>query len=351
MESEEEWRGLEVPLSKYEVSNWGGVRNKKTRRKLTPVLIPEQYYVVTLQTDSKESKTLKVHRLIAEAFHPNSSGHPVVDHIDGDPKNNRWNNLRWVTYAINAQNSAGSKKRYRNGTPPDILPDLNTEEWIKLEFIDAEVSSLGRIKFTTVIERSTFTRKENRITWGSRRKNGYQTLIIEGKMYLVHRLIMCGFHNKPYEHEYDVDHKNNIRHDNRLENLRWATRRENIISTVGKKVIKIDSKTGNILGKYDSLTSAAQENGTRSNAISLVCQGKQQTAGGFKWAYCGHNKTTKSHINIPVKQMSLNGEVINIFESYNKAGLQVGTVGHRIKEACNGVRKTVKGYRWEHMTE
>jgi hypothetical protein len=42
----------------------------------------------------------------------------------------------------------------------------------------------------------------------------------------VHRLVGQAFIPNP-ENKPEVDHINRIRHDNRLENLRWATREEN----------------------------------------------------------------------------------------------------------------------------
>jgi hypothetical protein len=54
------------------------------------------------------------------------------------------------------------------------------------------------------------------------------------KTHKVHRLVAKAFipnpENKPY-----VDHINRIRHDNRLENLRWATHSENMINTGMRK--------------------------------------------------------------------------------------------------------------------
>lgn len=48
--------------------------------------------------------TALVHRLVAEAFIPNSLGLRDVDHIDGDRTNNNLTNLRWVSHKENCNN-------------------------------------------------------------------------------------------------------------------------------------------------------------------------------------------------------------------------------------------------------
>ena len=55
--------------------------------------------------------------------------------------------------------------------------------------------------------------------------HGYYNVKIDGKSYLVHRLIWLYVHgNFP---EQDIDHKNRVRNDNRLCNLRDVSRTDN----------------------------------------------------------------------------------------------------------------------------
>lgn len=55
--------------------------------------------------------------------------------------------------------------------------------------------------------------------------NGYKSVKIEGKSYLIHRLIWLYVYGKLPDGE--IDHKNKIRNDNRLCNLREVTRTDN----------------------------------------------------------------------------------------------------------------------------
>jgi len=56
---------------------------------------------VTILDINKKLKTLFVHRLVAMAYLDNSNDYPVVNHISGDPSDNRVENLEWCTYSHN----------------------------------------------------------------------------------------------------------------------------------------------------------------------------------------------------------------------------------------------------------
>ena len=79
--------------------------------------------------------------------------------------------------------------------------------------------------------------KPNGEVWAMRKKRcyliegwitnkGYRSYTINGKTIDGHRLVAEKYLPNP-EGKPQVDHINRIRHDNRVENLRWVTREEN----------------------------------------------------------------------------------------------------------------------------
>lgn len=67
------------------------------------------YKIVSLTKDGK-TKTVFVHRVVAEAFIPNKDNLPMVNHKDEDKTNNFVENLEWCTAEYNCAYGKGIEK-------------------------------------------------------------------------------------------------------------------------------------------------------------------------------------------------------------------------------------------------
>ena len=93
------WKKIEGFLN-YSVSDTGLVRNDETGKMLKSFTTTTGYRIVHL-SNNKRKKTVKLHRLIAEAFIPNEKCLKCVNHINGDKQDNRIENLEWCSHSEN----------------------------------------------------------------------------------------------------------------------------------------------------------------------------------------------------------------------------------------------------------
>lgn len=65
-----------------------------------------EYQIINFQTVNNTKKTYRAHRLVLMAFKPvENMDNLEVNHIDGDKKNNRLDNLEWCTSSENQQHA------------------------------------------------------------------------------------------------------------------------------------------------------------------------------------------------------------------------------------------------------
>lgn len=94
------WREVSGYAGIYSVSDHGRVRNNLTSKILRQRLGKNGYKTVFLYSNKKR-KCIYVHRLVAEAFLPNTGNKCCVNHKDGNKTVNALSNLEWVTHTEN----------------------------------------------------------------------------------------------------------------------------------------------------------------------------------------------------------------------------------------------------------
>lgn len=165
------------------------------------------------------------------------------------------------------------------------------EVWKEIKFAPTRymVSNLGRVK-------NIETGKVLRTTI---KANGYKGVMLcfngMRKDFSVHRLVAETFLENPNGCKY-VNHKDECKTNNNVNNLEWCTASYNANYGMGakarnSKVQQIDPKNGKIIRTWDSMKNAAGTLGINYQNISRVCRGMRKTAGGYHWEYIGIHRT------------------------------------------------------------
>lgn len=187
------------------------------------------------------------------------------------------------------------------------------EEWRSVKgYKYYEISNLGRLrsKDRTVRKNRSYLKK-GRLLNPTKDKNGYFTFDLkedgDHKNVKIHRLVAEAFipnpHNKPF-----INHIDNNPSNNRVDNLEWATPKENSEHM---------SKQG------------------RNKRTKEWLQNLEESAKAYRKAIKATNIKT--------------GEIL-IFEGVKKVrdfGFQPSCVSN----CCTGKRREHKGYKWEFVTE
>jgi hypothetical protein len=124
--------------SRYSITSDGkSIRNIKTGQELTQQCIGG-YYVCKLYNDNDKRCSVRTNRMVALAFIPNPNGFRVANHLNGEPADNRVENLEWNTHKGNSEHSEKLKLR-KKWVRPVVQMDMNGKEISEYESVaDAE---------------------------------------------------------------------------------------------------------------------------------------------------------------------------------------------------------------------
>ena len=135
-------------------------------------------------------------------------------------------------------------------------------------------------------------------------RSGYYqyTLNKDGKRKLMlgHRVVAEAFIDNPDGYPM-INHKNEIKTDNRADNLEWCTNSYNQKygslpkrrrkSGAWKKGVEATKKAvaqmnrGVIIETFESISEASRKTGINLSNISQCCKGNRETAGGYSWIF------------------------------------------------------------------
>lgn len=174
------------------------------------------------------------------------------------------------------------------------------EEWRPIPGYEGlyEASNLGKIRS---IDREIRHSKNGTLTLKGRvlklgiDKDGYLQVQLNkngrGKTFRVHRLVWMAF-NGAIPENMQVNHVDEDKSNNRLENMNlmtckeninFATRNQRVAQVLSKPIIALDAD-GNVAFEFPS-TAEAERCGFNSGHLSACCRGRRGTHKGYRWKY------------------------------------------------------------------
>ena len=164
------------------------------------------------------------------------------------------------------------------------------EIWkIMKEHKNYEVSNCGKVK----------NKKTGRILKTTKNNKGYERFIVyinkKPSIFYMHRVVANNFIDNPNNYE-QINHKNEDKLDNRVENLEWCnnkynanygTRNKRIIEKkrhTFKTIIQKD-KNDNIVKIWKDICEIQEQTNYDKHNIYKSCEKKYKYAYGYKWEY------------------------------------------------------------------
>lgn len=304
------------------------------------------YERVTLRSNGlTKQPCFFVHRMVAQMFCENPDEKPQVDHIDRNPLNNHYTNLRWTNQSENMLNRAeggcGAVKIQQ------WLPDMSEmiaefDSQMEAERVtgcnsvvicrcckgkaqktrdsngvwytwrysneqkpketsgpDDGVPIVGHEKYLVTPDGKIWSNLTRQYRNPNADKNGFMYFVIkftdeDGKKksqnLKVHRLVAEAFiENKPENYQNMlVAHKNGDKKDNRVENLEYASKSQisnKIVAKKERRVLLCNQETDEVEHIMDNPNVAAEFLKVSRHSVVRAISGDHKTCGGYVLKY------------------------------------------------------------------
>lgn len=137
--------GTVVSLGRVIIRN-DGKRLTIPERIMKDRIMPNGYVKVDMVSNDGERKTYSVHRLVAKYFIQNPYNHPQVNHIDGNKRNNKVENLEWISARDNirhARLTGLQKTKYGSETSSNKIQEKDVLEIFSLRKMNVSVKEIA----------------------------------------------------------------------------------------------------------------------------------------------------------------------------------------------------------------
>lgn len=271
-----------------------------------------------------------------------------------------------------------------NSTRWLLTTNLENEVWKITKFPNYAISNYGRVKrLTHTTEPMTESRYAHKRTYPekivklSKDTRGYlfHRFSVNYKMQnaLIHRLVAEAFIPNPDNLPF-INHKNEDKIDNRVENLEWCSpsynsnyglcqhkRSKSIhLTNIGKcKQICQYTIDGLLMKTYNNYTEI-ENDGYKYKTIVRCCKHLQEKSQGYVWRFKGdefsqpcYNDSKGGTIKKAIICYNLNGEFVKRYNNLLEAAIAIGGKQKRngICSCAYGKKKQAYGYIWKYAKE